>query len=151
MHWVTPLALFERLNEEFRFDWDVCATADNAKCYSFFSPEDDGLDQNWDRMTCWMNPPYGRGIGAWMQKAYESSQAGATVVALIPSRTNPPWFHDWVLNKAAEIRIIRSKVPFVGPKKGVPFWGSLLAIYRPKWSGETKWISWTQPKLKGAR
>ena len=37
--WATPWPLFREL--------DVCATAHNAKCKKFFSPEDDGLNQVW--------------------------------------------------------------------------------------------------------
>ena len=44
-----------------------------------------------------MNPPYGRGIGVWLQKAYESSQQGSTVVCLIPSRTDTKGWHDYVI------------------------------------------------------
>ena len=45
--WETPQDLFNRLNDEFHFDIDVCATSENAKCSKFFSPLDDGLSQDW--------------------------------------------------------------------------------------------------------
>lgn len=70
--WETPQDFFDKLNEEFHFDLDVCALPENAKCERYFTPEQDGLSQEW-RGTCWMNPPYGRKIGAWVQKAYETS------------------------------------------------------------------------------
>ena len=35
-----------------------------------------------------MNPPYGRNIKHWIKKAYEESVKGATVVCLIPARTD---------------------------------------------------------------
>lgn len=57
--WETPQALFNKLNDEFHFDIDVCATPENAKCCKFFSPLDDGLSQDWQGV-CWMNPPYGK-------------------------------------------------------------------------------------------
>src|SRR5262245_44466874 len=72
--WETPPALFQ-LYAEFGFTLDVCATAENAKCAYYFTPADDGLAQAW-RGACWMNPPYGAVIGRWVQKAYESAQAG---------------------------------------------------------------------------
>ena len=68
--WETPQDLFDRLNQEFHFDLDVCATKENAKCPRFFSPQDDGLKQDWFG-CCWMNPPYGKTIGQWVRKAYE--------------------------------------------------------------------------------
>lgn len=86
--WATPLELFKALDAEFGFTCDVCATADNAKCAEFFSPEQDGLAQEWTGV-CWCNPPYGREIGKWVRKAAESS---CTVVMLLPARTDMPNF-----------------------------------------------------------
>lgn len=66
--WATPQDLFNKLNTVFSFDLDVCALPENAKCERYFTPEADGLKQEW-RGTCWMNPPYGREISDWIQKA----------------------------------------------------------------------------------
>lgn len=85
VEWATPQALFDDLHEEFGFETDVCATDDNAKCPRYYAKEDDGLKQQWTGV-CWMNPPYGRRIGDWVRKAYESAQAGATVVCLLPGK-----------------------------------------------------------------
>ena len=73
--WETPQDLFDKLNAEHGFTLDVCAIPENAKCQVFYTPEMNGLKQPW-RGKCWMNPPYGREIGAWMRKAYESSIMG---------------------------------------------------------------------------
>ena len=105
--WETPRELFEKLNEEFHFDLDVCALQTNAKCSKFYTPDQDGLKQPWNGV-CWCNPPYGKNISRWLQKAYESD---ATVVCLVPSRTGTRRFHEWVLNKA-EIRFIKGRLKF---------------------------------------
>lgn len=73
--WATPPAFFEALNKRFNFTLDVCATPENAKCSRFFTKEDDGLAQRWEGV-CWMNPPYGREIGKWMEKAFTESMGG---------------------------------------------------------------------------
>ena len=73
--WETPQDLFDRLNAVHHFDLDVCAVPENAKCVRYFTPEVDGLKQDWNG-TCWMNPPYGREIGKWVRKAYESVSGG---------------------------------------------------------------------------
>lgn len=122
--WETPRELFEKLNEEFHFDLDVCALQTNAKCAKFYTPDQDGLKQPWNGV-CWCNPPYGKNISRWLQKAYESD---ATVVCLVPSRTGTRWFHEWVLNKA-EIRFIKGRLKFGGSKNSAPF-DSLILIYR---------------------
>ena len=69
--WSTPQIFFDRYNLVHSFDLDVCATAENAKCASYFSIETDGLSQKWYG-SVWMNPPYGREISKWIEKAYLS-------------------------------------------------------------------------------
>lgn len=101
--WSTPQDFFNKLNDEFHFDLDVCAEKWNHKCSRYFSPDADGLSKNWTG-TIWMNPPYGKEIRYWIRKAYEESQKGCTVVCLIPSRTETTYFHDYCLK--GEIRFI---------------------------------------------
>lgn len=70
--WCTPQDFFDKLNEEFHFVLDSAATSTTAKCTIYFTPETDGLSQNWDRGgAVFYNPPYGREIGKWVKKAYE--------------------------------------------------------------------------------
>ena len=116
--WSTPLDFFNKLNEEFNFETDVCAIESNAKCKKFFTPEIDGLKQEWTGV-CWMNPPYGRGIGEWIKKAYESSLNGATVVCLIPSRTDTKWWHDYCMK--GEVRLVKGRLKFGDSKNSAPF------------------------------
>lgn len=46
--WATPQAFFDELDKEFGFDLDVCAIPENAKCERYFTPEQDGLKQEWN-------------------------------------------------------------------------------------------------------
>jgi len=125
--WETPLDLFEALDREFGFELDVCAMPENAKCERYFTPEQDGLKQRWEGV-CWMNPPYGRGIRRWIRKAYEESLRGATVVCLIPARTDTSWWHDYCLK--GEIRFLRGRLRFGGAKRNAPF-PSAIVIFMP--------------------
>jgi phage N-6-adenine-methyltransferase len=127
-NWETPPALFRMLDAEFGFELDVCATARNAKCAKFFSPEDDALKQEW-RGVCWMNPPYGRDIGAWMAKAYCSSLQGATVVCLVPARTDTQWWHEFAMR--GEIRFLQGRLKFENAPTSAPF-PSAIVVFRPK-------------------
>jgi hypothetical protein len=70
--WATPQWLFDNLTVEFAFTLDPCATSQNAKCSAYFTRSENGLIQNWVDHTVFMNPPYGRAIGQWLKKAYES-------------------------------------------------------------------------------
>lgn len=117
--WATPQRLFDELQSEFHFTLDVCAIAANAKCPHFYSPAEDGLVQPWTGV-CWMNPPYGRAIGLWVAKAYRAALAGATVVALLPARTDTTWWHDYVV-KAKDIRFLRGRIRFGEAKHSAPF------------------------------
>ena len=127
--WSTPQDLFDELNKEFHFNLDPCATSENAKCAEFFTKEQDGLQKNWGGYNVFCNPPYGRTIGKWIQKAYQESQKPETlVVCLVPARTDTRWFHDYVLGKA-EIRFIKGRLKFSNYEKLAPF-PSMLIIYR---------------------
>ena len=117
--WSTPQKTFDELHAEFHFELDVCADEHNAKCRRYFTKEIDGLKQEWSGV-CWMNPPYGREISQWMAKAYESSLKGATIVCLVPARTDTNWWHEYAA-KAKEIRFIRGRLKFGSAKNSAPF------------------------------
>lgn len=126
--WATPQDLFDRLNDEFHFTVDVCATSENAKVSRFFTKDQDGLKQDWTGETVWCNPPYGRTVKAWIHKCFQHSVGGGTAVLLIPARTDTKWFHDYVYGKA-EIRFIKGRLHFNGSKWNAPF-PSMIVIYR---------------------
>ena len=125
--WETPQDFFDRLNAEFHFDLDVCALPENAKCKRYFTPTQDGLLQDW-RGVCWMNPPYGRKIGLWVRKAYETAvSGGGIVVCLLPARTDTAWWHDYAMK--GEVRFIRGRLKFGGSKNSAPF-PSAVVVFR---------------------
>ena len=130
--WATPQDFYDAMHAEFGFELDVCATSENAKCPRYFTAEVDGLSQEWTGV-CWMNPPYGRVIGDWMRKAWESSQAGATVVCLVPSRTDTRWWHDYAMR--GEVRYVRGRLKFGGSKNSAPF-PCAVVIFRPQAEAE---------------
>lgn len=125
--WATPQAFFDKYDSKFNFATDVCANAENAKCATFYDKEADGLAQDW-KGACWMNPPYGRGIGAWVKKAYDSAKQGATVVCLLPARTDTAWWHDYCAK--GEVEFIRGRLKFGGHKNSAPF-PSALVVFTP--------------------
>lgn len=127
--WATPQVFFDRYDAQFNFTLDVCASPENAKCARFFTQADDGLAQDWVG-SCWMNPPYGRTIGKWMRKAYESSLAGATVVCLVPARTDTRWWHDYAMK--GEIEFIKGRLKFGGSKDNAPFPSAVVVFTPPK-------------------
>ncbi|KAB0665642.1 adenine methyltransferase [Oryzomonas japonica] len=126
--WATPQDFFDRLNIIFRFNLDVCALPDNAKCEHYFTPDMDGLAQPWGGV-CWMNPPYGRGIGKWVEKAYRSAKDnGATVVCLLPARVDTRWWHDFCAK--GEIHFVKGRLKFGAAKDNAPF-PNAVVVFRP--------------------
>lgn len=126
--WPTPQEFFDLYAKEFGFTLDVCATPENAKCALYFTRTEDGLAQEWGTHTCWMNPPYGRSIGHWMQKACDAAQKGALVVCLVPARTDTNWWHEYAMR--GEIRFLRGRLKFGGCRNPAPF-PSAVVIFRP--------------------
>lgn len=132
MDWCTPKDFFDTLDKEFHFVLDAAATDKTAKCPLYYTPETDGLSQSWNcGGSVFCNPPYGRKIGKWVRKAYEESKSGATIVLLIPARTDTRYFHEYIYGKA-QIRFVCGRLRFtdddgnvVGP---APF-PSMVVIY----------------------
>lgn len=128
--WATPQSFFDELDKEFQFTLDPCATSENAKCKRFFTKEQDGLKQSWHGETVFCNPPYGRAIKDWVKKAHEEAVKGATVVLLIPARTDTAYFHDFIYGKH-EIRFIRGRLHFNESKTPAPF-PSMVVVMKGK-------------------
>lgn len=132
--WETPADLYNALDRLFSFDLDPCASHDNFKTPRYFTEEDDGLSQKWTGRV-FMNPPYGRVIGDWIAKAYNSAKGGDAelVVCLIPSRTDTKYWHEYVM-KADLIYFIKGRVHFSGldpapfPSAIVIYWSKANSI-----------------------
>lgn len=129
--WETPRELFRVWDASHGpFTLDVCATARNAKCGRYFSPEINGLIQPW-RGVCWMNPPYGRAIGLWIAKAMAEIEAARAkrIVCLVPARTDTAWWHDFILPHGA-VHFLRGRVRFEGAEHPAPFPSAIVVFER---------------------
>ncbi|WP_082556019.1 DNA N-6-adenine-methyltransferase [Aeromicrobium sp. Root472D3] len=140
-NWPTPQDFYDRLDAEFNFALDVCSSKANHKAPVFYALDHDnpnfrdGLAGDWAAdaagQTIWCNPPYGRGIRAWMEAALHAAQTGgATVVCLVPVRADSAWWHDLVLSTGAEVRYVRGRLKFGDAKNSAAF-SSAVVIYRP--------------------
>jgi len=128
-NWGTPLAFYRKLDMEFNFTLDPCASKSNAKCPKYYTEADDGLAQDWGGETVFMNPPYGRDIKRWIMKAYEESlKPNTTVVCLIPSRTDTKYWHDYVM-RAKEIRFVKGRLKFGDSTNAAPFPSAVAVFY----------------------
>lgn len=139
IEWATPIDLFRELDREWGpFTLDAAASETNAKVARYFTAADDGLTKSWAGERVWINPPYGRAIGAWVRKARDSAREdGALVVALLPARTDTTWWWDYVepgrQRGDVAVRFLRGRVHFIrgdghtGPA-GFP---SCVAVFHP--------------------
>lgn len=94
----TPQELYDQLHAEFNFEIDFAASKYNAKHETYFGSggiADDALEQDWCGLTGFLNPPYSVS-GAFVKKAWEEAQKGATVVQLLPVRTDNKWWHKYI-------------------------------------------------------
>lgn len=126
--WSTPQHVFDQWDADYHFDLDVCATPENAKCKKFFTRADDGLAQVWTG-SCWMNPPYGREVGLWVEKAWRSvdKEQADFVVCLLPARTDTRWFHDYCW-KYGRVYFLRGRLKFGGATNSAPF-PSMITVF----------------------
>ena len=123
--WETPQWLFDKLDKIYHFTIDVACDITNNKCDRYYTELDNGLIQNWSNEIVWCNPPYGREIGKWVEKA---SKSKATVVMLLPARTDTKWFHEYIYNKA-EVRFLKGRLKFGDSKNSAPF-PSMIVIFK---------------------
>jgi len=120
--WETPDDLFQKLNEEFKFTTDVCASLENSKCKAYINPKQNMLVSSWNG-TAWMNPPYNKPekpckdicskkkcvTRGFHRKEYLPGQIDfvdrarsmalrnqATTVCLLPVRTDTELWHKYI-------------------------------------------------------
>lgn len=99
----TPQKFFDELNAEFHFDLDAAADELNHKCELYYGKGGiayDALEEDWAGMTVYLNPPYSV-AGAFIAKAREEADKGATVVMLLPVRSDTRWWHRHIWDKNA--------------------------------------------------
>lgn len=115
--WSTPLDVYTRLNDEFRFDFDPCPLDGNV----------DGLAplfMNWSGKRVFCNPPYGPGMEKWLKRGLEAELA----VFLIPARTDTRWFHEVIMPHAREIRFLKGRLKFGDAVNSAPF-PSMVVVF----------------------
>lgn len=131
-NWRTPESFYQKLNEEFNFDFDPCP-------YSETNPIIDGLNVAWgERNFC--NPPYSRKLKeSFILKGIEEFKKGKTVVFLLPVSTSTKIFHEIILVNKPEIRFIKGRIAFEGyntkgifSNKNKGMHDSMLVIFKPK-------------------
>jgi len=124
--WCTPQWLYDELNEEFNFEWDIATStvSFNSKTgkYACYTEERDAINQDWsqDFKVGYCNPPYSRGKQKqFVRKAVEQMRKGVTSVFLIPARTDTKAWHTYIWDKTkqcpregVEVRFLEGRLKF---------------------------------------
>lgn len=142
--WSTPEGLFKALDEEFHFTLDAAASDENHLCEQYYTVKDDALTQPWSG-TVWCNPPYGRQVGDWVNKAFRevggvlptSMPSNANVVVmLLPARTDTRWcqlilasHHHGMPRVVSDVRFLPGRLKFGGAKNSAPF-PSMIVVFK---------------------
>ena len=119
----TPTVVIDDLATVFNWTIDVCASGPNV-CSDYYTEEDNGLLKSWHGL-CWMNPPYGRCIGDWVTKAVfeslpASARKSATIVCLLPARTDTAWWQGNIF-LASHVTFIKGRLKFGDAANSAPF------------------------------
>lgn len=134
--WTTPRDFFDKINSEFNFGLDAAALASSTLVPdNWYGPDhpdssrQDALVLDWNLDTnqpIWLNPPYGRTIKLWVNKADSIAKAGGIVVCLVPARTDTSWWHDYCIHH--EIRFLRGRLKFGNQPNCAPFPSALIIM-----------------------
>lgn len=130
--WRTPAKLFCLLHREFGFTVDAAANAQNHLLPRWYGPgspiAEDALSFVWRDEIAFLNPPYGRQIGDFIERAYVSARVGfTTTVCLVPARTDTRWWWDYA--RYGEVRLLRGRLKFDDGAMGATF-PSAVVIFR---------------------
>jgi len=128
--WQTPATVFEQLDEEFNFTLDAAAEPETALCDYYFTAEDDALYQDWNGETVYCNPPYSK-LRPFAVKAKEEAEKGATVVMVVPARTDTRAFHESLAG--GEVRFIKGRLKFLqnGQEQDAAPFPSMVCVLGP--------------------
>lgn len=134
----TPPELFEALHRRFGFTIDAAALPANAKLERYWTPDDDGLAQDWTGERVWCNPPFSH-LEDWVRKA--SGSGAELVVMLMPAnRTELGWWQEFIepyrdRGNRLTVEFLRGRIRFglggIGPVSNTrPPFGCCLVIWR---------------------
>lgn len=126
--WKTPTDLYKKLNAEFKFVLDAAATSTNALCNNFFTKKDNALTKDWSKYkSVFCNPPYSQ-ASEFVEKSLNEAKKGCTVVMLIPFRSDTKYYHDFIINKAKEVRLIKGRLHYSDSEQTAPFPSAIIVF-----------------------
>lgn len=134
--WYTPRWILDACGE---FDLDPCG--DKRWKTADLIYETKGLDQDWFGRV-WMNPPYGRDVGKWVEKFVEHGNG----ITLLFARTDTQWFQkygpyfEWIIFIAGRVKFVESgSLEITKNNPGAPSMLCGINSEIPKIKGQLYW------------
>lgn len=109
--WQTPSTLFNQLNDEFHFDYDVCTNGTDAKAPYI---KGDYFTIPYTDCVCFMNPPYSN-PAPFVERALTLIDNGVKTVCLLKSDTGTKLFHILYNDPRVELRFLKGRLRYVHP------------------------------------
>lgn len=140
----TPRWLFNSLNEEFNFQYDLACNRENCRLDKGLYVEDyNSLEVDWHKLSSgwlYINPPYSP-LRPWIEKAQLETRLGAKIVMLVPPIVTTRYFMQHLPN---EIRFIVGRINFENngiEVRGNMFDSCLLIYDGTESETSVKWIT----------
>lgn len=120
--WTTPKWLFNWLDSDYHFTYDLSATKENTLCDKYYSKENsiENAIGELRNEYCFMNPPYGHEINFFIKSSYYIAKQNNTTVNLLPTRTDTRWFYDYC-RRASIIIFLKGRLKFGNINNSAPF------------------------------
>jgi site-specific DNA-methyltransferase (adenine-specific) len=151
--WCTPAGLLDLVRDVAPIALDPCSNPHSivgAKVEWRLDRDGDSLVKPWADHggMVYVNPPYGRKTGLWVQKCAAVAAAGGNVIALLPARTDTRWFHAWCVPRVSDaVVFLRGRLTFLGAPGPAPFpsmivhWGNRKTMVQRAFAGAGKvWL-----------
>jgi hypothetical protein len=118
--WNTPPEVLDIIRKFARIGLDPCSNA-RSKVKASASWLSGGLEVEWGGFgLVYVNPPYGRALGAWSEKIAQEALADTEMIVLVPSRTDTKWFHR-LWKRCNALCLWKGRITFEGAPSPAPF------------------------------
>ena len=129
--WATPQAFITYLQAKYniRFDLDACANDQNYKVDRYFTIDHSCLDHEWNSHHTWLNPPYGKQISVFLDRALDQVHRGYAnnVWVLVPARTDTAWAHKLFSSRYCRMVVFyKGRFQFKHPRKSTKEGGAMF-------------------------
>jgi len=130
--WYTPVHIVKRIVRVLdTIDLDPCSNSHTnpiIPAINHYTAEDDGLNRSW-KGRIYMNPPYGRDIGQWIDKLCHEwrIRAVTAALALVPARTDTTWFRQL---RDFPVCFLNGRLKFNDQENSAPFPSAVFYLGR---------------------